>query len=258
MLLEDRIAVVTGIGPGLGRSAALALAREGAHIVLGARTRSYLEEVAVEIETFGRKALVLPTDITKSDDAESIVEAAVREFGTIDVLVNNAGWSGPYAHLTDVDMVDWQGSLDGNVVGTMMVCKAVAPIMIEATNGAIVTTTSRIMRQGLQRRTVHGAAQAAITLAMQGLADELGPKGIRVNCVAPGHIWLEENPFYKERAKLLSKTYEEVEAMYTGMMSLRRIPRPDEIANAILFLASDLSSAITGQTIDVNSGHFYH
>ena len=259
MLLEGQTAIVTGIGPGLGRSAALALAEEGANIVLGARTRAYLEEVAAEVEGRGRKALVVPTDVTKAEDTRSIAKAAFDHFGRVDILAQNAGWSGPYEHLVDVKIEDWQESLDGNVMGSMLMCKHVAPYMIEAGKGSIVITTSRIMRQGLQRRTVHAAAQAAITLLAQSLADELGPRGIRVNCVVPGHIWGPgPKGLYVKRAEMLGKTYEEVEEMYLSMMALHRVPRPEEIAKAVLFLASDLASAITGQTLDVNSGHHFH
>jgi NAD(P)-dependent dehydrogenase (short-subunit alcohol dehydrogenase family) len=259
MLLEGRAAIVMGVGPGLGRATALALAREGAGVALAARTRSTLEEVAAAVEALGRAALVVPTDITKAAEAQRLADSTFERFGRIDVLIVNHYTSEPYEFVVDADIDKWREAMEVNVVGTMAICKFVAPYMVRAGRGSIINVTSRSMRQGQKRRSAYAAAKAGIALFSQCLADELGPDGVRVNCVAPGHIWSERlQEFYQLRARMLGKTYDEVYTMYTEMMALRRVPTPEEIANAIVFFASDLSSAITGQSLDVNAGHYYH
>ena len=259
MLMQKKVAMVTGVGPGLGRATALALAREGADIVVAARTRPVLESVAREVEALGRKALVVPTDVGNEEQARRLPEAAFERFRRIDVLVNNAGWSGPYELITDMSLDAWDQIVNVNLKGTMMVCKFTAPYMVRAKGGVIVNTTSLSMRKGNARRGAYSAAKAGITLMTQTLADELGPHGIRANCVAPGHMWSDKlKTFYEMRATMLNKPYEEVLASYVEAMALRRNPRVEEVANAVLFLASDMASAITGQSLDVNCGHFFH
>lgn len=259
MLLEGRTAIVSGIGPGLGRSAALAFAKEGANLVLAARTAASLDKVAAEIAAFGVQSLCIPTDITKPDQVKHLAEEAFDRFGRIDVLVNNAFAGGPYEFVVDADVDEWRVALDVNVVGTMTVCKFIVPYMLKAQCGSVINISSRIMRQGMMRRSAYSASKAALVLFSQSLADEVGQDQVRVNCVVPGHIWSDRlKTFYEQRAKMLDKTYDEVHSMYTDMMALKRIPTPEEISNTIIFLASDLSSAITGQTVDVNAGHYYH
>src|SRR5262245_41532271 len=129
MLLEGRAAIVTGIGPGIGREAALALAREGADVALGARTEERLREVAAEIEALGRKAIVVPTNIAKEEDCRAIADACVQAFGRIDVLVQNAFKQPPMKRIEDEDLKEWERSLRINVLGTVSMAKAVLPAM---------------------------------------------------------------------------------------------------------------------------------
>ncbi|MCH8190290.1 MAG: SDR family oxidoreductase [Chloroflexi bacterium] len=259
MMLEGRVAIVSGVGPGLGRSTALALAREGADIVLAARTKSALESVAEEVASLGRQTLVVPTDISKEADAEALADRTHQRFGRIDILINNAFAQGPYETVIDSNVDEWRETVDIGLVGTMCMCKYVARYMIEGGSGAIVNVTSLSMRRGIQLRSAYSAAKAGITLLSQSLADELGRHGIRVNCLAPGHIWSDKlRGFYETRAEMLGKTYDEVYAMYAGETALKRIPAADEIAAAIVFLASDMASAITGQSLDANAGHYFH
>ena len=259
MLMRGKVAIVSGVGPGLGRASALALAREGADVVLGARTRGVLEEVAREVEALGHQALVVPTDVTDPEQAKNIADTAFQHFGRIDVLVNNAAWSGPYETMLEMDIPTWRKIIDTNLVATMYMCRSAAPHMLKARRGSIVNVTTWSMRQGRERRSAYAAAKAGITLMTQSLAEEWGPSGVRVNCVALGQIWSDKlKAYYETRAKMAGKTYDETYAMFTGQMALRRVPTAEEIANGVLFMASDWASGITGQSLDVNCGHFFH
>ena len=259
MYLPDKVAIVSGVGPGLGRSTALGLARAGANVVLGARTTGFLEEVAGEVRGLGREALVVAADITNKADATKIAAATVEHFGRIDVLVNNAGWMGGALDALEWDLDEWQAVVDGNLVGTMAMCKAAAEHMVKAKSGSIVNVTTVQIRQGRAKRTAYASSKAGVEVLSQSLASELGPHGIRVNSVAPGHIWSDKlQAFYESQAKVQGKTYDDVYGEFVEQMALRKIPTPDEIANAIVFMASDWASAITGQSLDVNAGFFYH
>jgi len=161
--------------------------------------------------------------------------------------------------LSDLDVEAWRRSVEVHLVGTLLMCRAVAPYMIEARRGAIVDITSISMRVAKPRRSGYAASKAGITLLSQVLATELGPHGVRVNCVAPGHIWADNlRRFYEDQAKLSGRTYEEQYAQYTSEMALRKVPEAERIAVSVLYMASDLASVVTGQTLDVNGGHYFH
>jgi NAD(P)-dependent dehydrogenase (short-subunit alcohol dehydrogenase family) len=262
MLLEGRVAIVSGIGPGLGRSVARQFAREGAELVLGGIDRAATEAVAAEVATLGREPLIVLGDITERAAAKDLADRAIERFGRIDILVNNAFDYGPHAlvaEMTDAELDHWRRAVEVNLYGTMLVCHYIAPHMIAAKRGAIVCITSRSMRQGRPRRSDYAASKAGITLLAQVLAAELGPHGVRVNCVAPGNMWSDNlKAFYERTAQREGRTYEAQYALMVNEMALRRIPQIDEVANAVLFLASDQASAITGQSLDVNSGHYFH
>jgi NAD(P)-dependent dehydrogenase (short-subunit alcohol dehydrogenase family) len=262
MLLEGQVAIVSGIGPGLGRAIALRLAQEGADLALAARTQRNLEEVAAEVEALGRRALIVPTDIGKKEDAKNLADRTHERFGRIDVLVNNAFADGPYVHVVDMDDAQieaWERCIHVNLNGTMYMCRYVAPYMKAAKRGSIVNITSLSMRKGIQRRSAYSAAKAGITLMTQCLADELGQDGVRVNCVAPGHMWSDKlKNFYELRAQMFNRTFEEQYNVYASEIALKRIPEEEEVAGAVLFMASDLSSCITGASLDANGGHYFH
>ena len=259
MLLQDKVAIVNGVGPGLGRALCVELAKHGADVVLGARTESRLEEVAAEVRATGRRALVVPTDATDEAQAKRLADRAAAEFGRIDVLVNNAAKNEPFTTVVDSSAEEWRACIDDNVMAHMQACKYAAPYMIEQRSGSIVNVSSISMRKGVQTRSAYSAAKAAIAVMTQSLADELGPHQVRVNCVVPGHIWGELlESYYHRRAGELGVTYDEVYQGFADQMALRRIALDTEVAAAIIFLASDMASAITGQSLDVNAGLSYH
>jgi NAD(P)-dependent dehydrogenase (short-subunit alcohol dehydrogenase family) len=258
-LLQDRVAIVSGIGPGMGRDVSLALAREGADLVLAARTASKLGEVAAEVRASGRRALEVATDITSADDCKRLVERAMAEFGRIDVLVNNAFEMGRFVRIEDASAEDFLRPLRVNLLGSLQLTHEVLAVMKAQHRGSIVMINSMIVRDVLPTMSPYGASKAALLAATQGLAREIGPHGIRVNSVVPGYIWGASLEGYfahqaKQRGVDPKVVYDEVAAQ----TALRHLPTSEEIADAVVFFASDLSRVVTGQSLDVNGGHVFH
>jgi NAD(P)-dependent dehydrogenase (short-subunit alcohol dehydrogenase family) len=259
MLLKDRVAIVSGIGPGMGRDISVACAREGAHVVLAARSPQNLEPVAADVRALGRKALPLPTDVANADDCKRLVDAAMAEFGRIDVLVNNAFKGGVEPEIEAAKMEYWRQVFDVNVFGSIQLSQLVIPHMKAQGGGSIVfinSMSTRIIEPGMGAYT---ASKGALMGAAQTLAKEVGKYKIRVNSVVPGYIWSDKLAgFFRYLAKQQNRTYDEVHADITSRTALHHIPTSEEIADAVVFFASDLSRAITGQALDVNGGHFFH
>jgi NAD(P)-dependent dehydrogenase (short-subunit alcohol dehydrogenase family) len=258
-LLAGRVAVVSGVGPGTGRSTALAFAREGADVALAARTVAALEEVAAELRALGRRAVVVPTDVTRPEDCRRLVEAARAELGRIDVLVNNAFRSAPYETVEQASMDDWRRIFDVNLFGSIQLSQAVIPHMRAQGGGSIVMVNSMSTRVIEPRFGGYAASKGALLTAVQTLAKEVGADGIRVNSVVPGYIWGPAlRRHFAQLAAQQGTTPEAVRAEVASRTALNRIPDSDEIAAAVLFFASDLSRAVTGQALDVNGGHYFH
>jgi len=258
-LLAGRVAIVSGIGPGAGRSIALACAREGADVVLAARTVGALEQVAAEVRDHGRRALAVPTDVARPEDCRRLADAAQAEFGRIDVLVNNAFRSAPYEPVEEASMDDWRQIFDVNLFGSVQLSQAVVPHMKARRSGAIVMVNSMSVRIIEPRFGGYAASKGALLVAVQTMAKELGAYGIRVNSVVPGYIWGPALARYFEHlAAERGVTPEAVYADVASRTALNHIPDSDEIADAVVFLASDLARAVTGQALDVNGGHYFH
>jgi NAD(P)-dependent dehydrogenase (short-subunit alcohol dehydrogenase family) len=259
MLLRDRVAIVSGIGPGTGRSVALAFAREGAHVVLAARTTGALAELGAEVRALGRKALEVPTDVARSEECQRLAEAARAEFGHADVLVNNAYRSAPYEPVERASMDDWRRIFDVNLFGSIQLSQAVIPLMKEAGGGSIVMVNSMSVRIVEPNFGGYAASKGALMTAVQTMAKELGAHRIRVNSVVPGYIWGPQlQRHFADVARQRGTTPEAVYAEIAARTALNHIPDPDEIADTVVFLASDLARAVTGQALDVNGGHFFH
>ena len=255
MLLEGSAAIVVGVGPGIGREAALALAREGADVALGARTEERLREVAVEVEALGRKAVCVPTNIAKENECAALADACVQAFGRIDALVQNAFKQPPMRRIEDESAQEWERAFKINVIGSLSMAKAVLPAMKERGSGSIVFVSSLSARNADVELGAYSAAKAALLSVARTMAREWGGYGIRVNSVAPGHVWGPNLQWYFDfLAKQQGRSIEAVKAEVDALSPLNKIATSEEIAKAILFLASDLSSGMTGQTIDVNAG----
>jgi NAD(P)-dependent dehydrogenase (short-subunit alcohol dehydrogenase family) len=258
MYLQDKVIVVNGVGPDLGRQIALRGAAAGADVVLAARTASRLEEVAAEVKDLGRRALVVPTDMTVEADVQHLAEASVAEFGKVDALIHNALVMPPISSLEKVDLDAVQAGFSDNVISALRMTRLFIPAL-EQTKGAVVMVNSMVVRLSQLGMGPYKMAKSGLLACASSLATELGPKGIRVNSVAPGHIWGDSLKWYfSYLAKKRGITAEEVYAETAAGIDLKRLPEPDEIADAVLFLASPLSRAITGQCLDVNCGEYHH
>jgi NAD(P)-dependent dehydrogenase (short-subunit alcohol dehydrogenase family) len=257
-LLQDKVVVVSGVGPGLGRSIAVRSALAGADVVLAARTEARLEAVAKEVTDLGRRAVTVRTDITDEDSAQHLVEAALEAFGTVDALVNNAFAVPPIADLVDVDLDGVRAGLETTVLAALRLTRLFVPALVNS-GGSVVMINSAVLRHSRRTFGPYKLAKASLLALAQSLATELGPRGVRVNTVAPGYIWGDSLKWYfnflaRERDVPSQVVYDETAAT----IDLRRLPEPDEIADAVVFLASDLARVITGQCLDVNGGEFHH
>jgi len=258
MMLQDKVIVVAGVGSGLGRAIALASAREGADVVLAARTAPRLDDVAKEVTALGRRGLGVPTDLTDAEAAAHLAETAREKFGRIDALVYNALAMPPIKDLVSVDLDAIGAGFDANVVAALRLTRLFTRALAES-RGSVVMINSMVVRFSQRRMGPYKLAKAALLAMAQSLATELGPQGIRVNSVAPGHIWGESLQWYfgylaHKRGVDVQQIYDETAAG----IDLGRLPEPDEIADAVVFLASPLARAITGQCLDVNCGEYHH
>ncbi len=259
MLLKDKRCIVSGIGPGLGKEIALAFAREGADVALGARTESYLEEVHAEIEALGRRAVHVRTDITDQAQCDALVQATVDAFGGVDVLVHNAFAPDVFQLFEDVDLSAWRHMMDVNLFGSLQLSKSVIPQMKAQGGGSIVFVNSMIIRKILPLQGGYATSKGALMTAAQVLAKELGPHKIRVNSIVPGWMWGPGVEMYMEMlASGSGKTPQDHYDEIAADIALGEIPPDDDCANAAVFFASDLSSVITGQALDVNGGEVFH
>jgi NAD(P)-dependent dehydrogenase (short-subunit alcohol dehydrogenase family) len=256
MLLEDKVAIVSGVGPGMGRDIALSFAREGADLVLAARTQAKLEAVADEVRALGRRALCVPTDIARSEQCAALVEACIEEFGRLDVLVNSAFVQPPFETVEAADEQTFRDAFDVNFFGHAWLTKAAIPHLRASAPSSIVFINTMSTRRIRENFGIYTASKMALLGLAKVLAVELGPSRIRVNSVHPGYIWGESVRWFLEtQATQRGMTFDEVYDEVASQTALRHLPGSDEISQAVVFLASEkMSSSITGESIDVNSG----
>ena len=257
MLLEDRVVVVSGIGPGMGRDIALACAHQGADVVLAARSADRLDAVAEEVRALGRQALPVPTDVTDEGQVEALVASTTEQFGRLDVLVNNAFKQPPFATLEGMDMDDWNDSLEMNCTQALRFSRAVLPTMRSQGAGSIVNIATLSIRNNRPNFGAYAAAKSALTSVTRTMAQEVGPDGIRVNAVCPGYIMGDSVRWYlNSLAEQAGTTYQDEYDRVAGDIALRFIPDSEQISGAVVFFASDLACAVTGTSLDVNGGHW--
>jgi NAD(P)-dependent dehydrogenase (short-subunit alcohol dehydrogenase family) len=262
MLLDGKVVIVSGVGPGLGQANAKALAREGASVVLAARNADYLAHVQAEIEGAGGRALAVPTNLVNDEQVQGLVDRTVAEFGRIDGLVNNAFRMDTFQPFDQVDLVKWRKIFDVNLWGSLAVTQACVPHLKKAAtdNGdaSIVFIISMSMRKIRPLEGGYSSSKAALQTAAKTMALELGPAGIRVNCVAPGWIGGPNvETFLGWESESRGITRDDVRREIEANIPLGVIPPQDDIANSVVFFISPWSRVITGQTLDVNGGEFF-
>ena len=246
--LTDRIAIVTGAGQGIGEATALAMAEAGAHVVVADINVETMQKVTKEIEKLGRKSLAVPTDVTVTSQVENMVSKTVAEFGRIDILVNNAGGIATSLVGSVMEMSEeaWDKVVNLNLRTTFVCCKTVAPVMLKQGKGNIINLSSLSGLKPYPVAAQYGVAKAGVRNLTETLAAEFAPN-IRVNAMAPGMI---ETPMVIE----LCRKQPELKQKRLKRILLRRMGLPKEVAYTAVFLASDASSYITGETIVISGG----
>jgi 3-oxoacyl-[acyl-carrier protein] reductase len=248
--LTDRVAIVTGGGQGIGEGIAQKLAAAGSHVVVVDQNGANAEACASRIRALGQKALAFPVDVSSWDQVRAMVDRAAAEFGRIDILVNNAGISpkkdGRKVLVHEIEPDQWDLVMAVNLKGAFHCMKAVIPIMMRQRSGRIVSISSQAAKIGFSGPAAghYAASKAGLSALTRFAAHELAPYGILVNAIAPGTI---QTPMRK-------LTIPEVDNQALAGIPLGRFGTIDEIANAVVFLASDMASYITGEIMDVNGG----
>ncbi len=259
MKLEGKKAIITGAAKGMGSAITLTLAREGADIVLTGRDTAALDEVATEVEALGRKALVVKCDVIDETQVKNMVDAA-REFhgGRVDILVNVAGVTGPIeTPVEDIDVDDFNYVVTANTRGTFLPIKYVSPIMKAQNAGNIVNIGGTSGLRGYPMRTSYSCSKWGVRGITRTVALELGKYNINVNAVCPGIVRtprMEKLCHGKVKQRGGDWTFEKVWEEYVQDMALKRVTDPQDIANAVLFMASPESRQITGQELAVDGG----
>jgi NAD(P)-dependent dehydrogenase (short-subunit alcohol dehydrogenase family) len=254
-LLEGRVAIITGASKGIGRALSLRFAREGASVVCAARSADLVKETAAEAQKAGGKAIAVVCDAAVEDDVRRLVATSLAAFGKIDTLVNNAGDGGPTKPVQDYLMEDWRYTIDSCLTSSYVCMRFVVPEMIKAGGGSIVNISSGAGRRGLPYRIGYCSAKAGQVGMTYGMALELAPHKIRVNCVAPGAV--EGDRIDRVIAGQAQVRGISVEAMRQAMIErspLKRMVTADDIVDATVFFSSDMARSISGQVLAVNAG----
>ncbi|ATL28512.1 SDR family oxidoreductase [Streptomyces formicae] len=256
-LLEGKTVVVSGVGAGLGHQVAAAVVRDGGRAVLGARTEANLAKSAAEIDPEGAHTAYLATDITDARQCEALAGLARERFGGIDAVVHVAAWDSYFGGIEDADFDTWRQVVDVNLLGTLRMTRACLPALRERRGGSVVFigTQSAIAAPSQVRQAAYAASKGALTSAMYSLAHEVGPDRIRVNTVLPGWMWGPPVEAYVQFTAHTEGVAEaEVRERLASRMALPDLATDGDVADAVVFLASDRARAITGQSLLVNAG----
>jgi NAD(P)-dependent dehydrogenase (short-subunit alcohol dehydrogenase family) len=261
MKLKDKVAIVTGGGTGIGKAISLALANEGAAVVIAARNFSRLEQTARDIESRGGKAVGIQSDISDHEQVKRMIAQTTKDFGQIDILVNNAA-RGTFNNtdVVDMNLKEWHDSLATNLTGMMLCCREALKQMVPRGSGSIINISSVAGISGVPKESPYAASKWGVIGLTETLAIEAGRFGIRVNCISPGATRTQEfEDWVKVSAIDARISYEEMMRKITDNNALKRIAEPSEIAACVVFLASDDSSAMTGHNLVVSCGfHLIH
>lgn len=245
--LDGKVAIVTGASSGIGRATALLFAEEGAKVVAAARRQKELDDLVAEIEGAGGEAVALAGDVKDADYAQALVETAKRSFGGLDVAFNNAGTLGAMGPVEEVSLAGWRETLETNLTSAFLGAKYQIPAMLERGGGALIFTSTFVGHTvGFPGMAAYAASKAGLVGLTQVLAAEHGAQGLRVNAILPGGT---DTPM----GRAVADTPEAL-AFVEGLHALKRIAAPEEIARAVLYLASEASSFMTGAALLVDGG----
>ena len=242
-LLEGKVAVVTGAARGIGQSIALRLAEEGADLALCDVQADWVAETREKVRALGRRAETYGVDVSKGDQVQAGVDAVAKDFGRIDIVVNNAGITRD-GLLIRMSEEDWDLVMNINLKGTFLMTKAAAKYMMKQRSGTFVNIASVIGLMGNPGQANYGASKAAVSNLTKTTAKELAARGIRANAIAPGFI----------KTKMTDALSEDVRNQMLAAIPMKDFGTPEDVANVVLFLASDLSRYVTGQTLSVCGG----
>jgi meso-butanediol dehydrogenase / (S,S)-butanediol dehydrogenase / diacetyl reductase len=271
MRLKDKVAIVTGAGGGLGEGICLCLAREGADVVVSDVNMNLANGVVEKVKAAGRKAIAVKTDVRSRSECQALVKTALDAMGKIDIMVCGAGVSG-FANrresteppvIESISEEDWNLTVDVNLKGTFHCNQAIAPIFKAQKNGKIVNISSLGGRKGVDFIPHYCATKAGVIVMSQAVALQLAPYNVNVNTVCPGLIW---TPMWAEAAYVLGRSNPMLQGLtpdqvfqgaVQNMIPLKRPQMPEDIGNAVVFLASEEAKEITGQALNVDGGAFF-
>jgi NAD(P)-dependent dehydrogenase (short-subunit alcohol dehydrogenase family) len=255
MLLPGKTVVVSGVGPGLGREIAAAALRDGANVVIGARTEPKLKDLASELDPSGARIAYCRVNIKERADCDALVQIGVDRFGSVDAIVQVAAFELISSTLDGTSAAEWHRSLETNVIGSVQIVQAAAPHLRARGGGAIVLIGTQAMYKPQLPQMAYAASKGALLSAMYYMARELGPDRIRVNMVVPTWMWGPPVQVYvKWQAQERGVSEDAIIRDITRNMPLGEIPPDEAVADAVIFLCSDRARMITGQTLMVNGG----
>lgn len=253
--LKGKKAIVTASSQGIGKACALELAREGADVLMCARGEAELEKARAEVaKVGGGRVVAARADLSEARDIDALVAAAVREFGTVNVLVTNAGGP-PSGRFEDFDDAAWEKAVVLNLMSVVRLNRAVVPIMRRAGGGSIVNLASISVKEPIRGLVLSNAVRAGVAGLSKTLATELGPDRIRVNVVCPGYTATDRmKELMAARSQREGKPYEEIARAFYDSVPLGAFAEPADIARMVAFLASDAAAYVTGVTVQVDGG----
>jgi NAD(P)-dependent dehydrogenase (short-subunit alcohol dehydrogenase family) len=245
--MKNKVAIVTGASSGIGRTTAELFAREGGQVVVAARRAQELDQLVADIRAAGGEAVALAGDVRSEAYASALVALALQRYGRLDVAFNNAGTLGEGGPSTAVSLEGWTTALETNLTSAFLGAKHQAVPMLEQGSGSIIFTSSFVGHTvGFPHAAAYAASKAGLGGLTQALAAEFGPRGVRVNAILPGGV---DTPMYRTM-----NATPESQAFITGLHALKRVSTPQEIARAVLFLATDDSGFVTGTSMLVDGG----
>lgn len=253
MKLDGQVAVITGAGRGIGRAIALSYAREGARLVLAARNEAELEETAAAVSEMGGEAITVRTDVTSQIGTERLARRTVEHFGRIDVLVNNAGISGPVGPLQSNDIAEWVDTINVNLTGTFLVCRAVIPAMLQQGGGRIINLSGAGVANAWSNMSAYCSSKAAVVRLTEVLAQELEGKGITVNALGPGSVHTSMWEKMTDQAAEAGADF--IHELGTRVLSGGGASI-DDCAELAVWLASEDSGQLTGRIISAAADDF--